>query len=309
MSQLSDVLKSINLVELKEILAALANEDAIKIFMTARRGIEKSTKTIQELGLTQKRYYSRLKELMEAGLVEKRDNAYQHTTTGTICYTLGKSFNTALDQRDRLDLADRLRRSKSISQDETKQILQALSPRGLASTLETGQPINPVKMFEEYESLVSELIALIEGAEERVYLAAYDPDVRVMETLIKAVQRKIDLSLLTGESQKLSERIQILRTILNPSIAHVVLKLLQSQELKVKHGDIPFNFCIVDETFALIELSDPFTNDFHVGFTLESHSMCQKLIKTFNSLYQKAEEDPLVAILKKRTAPSSTRTS
>ena len=70
MSQLSDVLKSINLVELKEILAALANEDAIKIFLTARRGIEKSTKTIQELGLTQKRYYSRLKELMEAGLVE-----------------------------------------------------------------------------------------------------------------------------------------------------------------------------------------------------------------------------------------------
>jgi len=306
MSQLSDVLKSINLVELKEILAALANEDAIKIFLTARRGIEKSTKTIQELELTQKRYYSRLKDLMEAGLVEKRDNAYQHTTTGMICYTLGKSFNSALNQRDRLDLADRLRRSKSISQEETKQILQALSPRGLASSLEAGESINPVKMFEEYESLVSELIALIEGAEERIYLAAYDPDVRVMEVLIKAVQRKIDLSLLTGESQKLSESIQILRTILNPSIAHVVLKLLQSQELTVKHGDIPFNFCVIDETFALIELSNPLTKGFHVGFTLESQSMCRKLVKTFNSLYQKAEEDPLVAILKKRAVRSST---
>ena len=306
MSQLSDVLKSINLVELKEILAALANEDAIKIFMTARRGIEKSTKTIQELGLTQKRYYSRLKELMEAGLVEKRDNVYQHTTTGMICYTLGKSFNSALDKRDRLDLADRLRRSKSISQEETKQILQALSPRGLASSLEAGESINPVKMFEEYEALVSELIALIQGAEERIYLAAYDPDVRVMEALIKAVQRKIDLSLLTGESQKLSESIQILRTILNPSIAHVVLKLLQSQELTVKHGDIPFNFCVIDETFALIELSDPLTKGFHMGFTLESQSMCRKLVKTFNSLYQKAEEDPLVAILKKRAVRSST---
>ena len=98
----------------------------------------------------------------------------------------------------------------------------------------------------------------------------------------------------------------ILRTIINPSIAHVVLKLLQSQELTVKHGDIPFNFCVIDETFALIELSDPFTNSFHGGFTFESHSMCQKLVKTFNSLYQKAEEDPLVAILKKRAVPSST---
>jgi DNA-binding transcriptional ArsR family regulator len=305
MSQLSDVLKSINLVELKEILAALANEDAIKIFMTARRGIEKSTKTIQELGLTQKRYYSRLKELMKAGLIEKRDNGYRHTITGMICYTLGKSFNSALDQRDRLDLADRLRRSKSISQEETKQILQALSPKDFTSSLDVEELIYPVKMIEEFEPLVSELVARIEGAEERIYLSAYDPDVRVMEALIKAAQRKIDLSLLTGKSQKLSERIQVLRMILNPGIAHVVLDLLQTHGLKVKHTDVPFNFCVIDETFALIELSDPFTNGFQVGFTLESHDVCQKLVTTFNSLFQKAEEDPLVTILKKRAVTSS----
>ncbi len=305
MSQLSDAFKSINLVELKEILTALANEDAIKIFMTAKRGIEKSTKAIRELGLTQKRYYTRLKELMEADLIEKRDSGYRHTTTGMICYTLGKSFNSALDQRDRLDLVDRLRRSKSISQEETKQILQAISPRNLISSLEVGELIHPVRMIEECEPLVSELITRIDSAEERIYLAAFDPDVRVMEALIKAVQRKVDLSLLTGESQKLSERIQILRVILNPGIARVVLDLLQKQELKVKNGEVPFNFCVIDETFVLIELSNPFTNGFQVGFALESNYVCQKLIKTFNSLYQKAEEDPLVTILKKRSITSS----
>ncbi len=305
MSQLSDAFKSINLVELKEILTALANEDAIKIFMTAKRGIEKSTKTIRELALTQKRYYTRLKELIEAGLIEKRDSGYRHTTTGTICYTLGKSFNSALDQRDRLDLLDRLRRSKSISQEETKQIIQAISPRNIISSLEVGELIHPVRMIEERELLVSELIIRVESAEERIYLASFDPDVRIMEALIKAVQRKIDLSLLTGKSQKLSERIQILRVILNPGIAHVVLDLLQKHELKVKHGEIPFNFCIIDEKFALIELLNPFTNSFQVGFALESHYVCQKLIKTFNSLYQNAEEDPLVTILKKRSITSN----
>jgi len=122
-----------------------------------------------------------------------------------------------------------------------------------------------------------------------------------MEALIKAVQRKIDLSLLTGESQKLSERIQILRVILNPGIARVVLNLLQKHELKVKHGEVPFNFCVIDEKFVLIELYDPFTNGFQVGFALESHFVSEKLVKTFNSLYQKAEEDPLVTILKKRS--------
>jgi DNA-binding HxlR family transcriptional regulator len=305
MSQLSDMLKSINLVELIEILTALANEDALKIFLTARTGIEKSTQTIQELGLTQKRYYSRLKDLIEAGLIEKREYAYRHTTTGTICYTLGKSLNSALGQRDRLELADMVRRSKSISPEVTKQILQVISPRDLINSFEIGESIHPARMIEEQESLVSELVNRIESAEERIYLAAYDPNVRVMEALIKAAQRKIDMSLLTGKSQKLSERIQILRMILNPGIAHVVLDLLQAQELKVKHGDVPFNFCVIDETFALIELSDPFTKGFQVGFALESLDVCQKLGKTFDSLFQKAEVDPLVTILKKRGSTSS----
>jgi len=306
MSQLSDALKSIDLGGLTEILTALANEDAIKIFITAQGGIEKSTQAIHELGLTQKRYYSRLRELMDAGLIEKRENAYRHTTTGAICYTLGKSVNAALAQRDSLDLVDRVRRSRSFSTKQTTQILQALTPRDLASSLEGGGLIHPARLLDEGSLLVSELIARIEGAKERIYLAAEDPDARVMEALIRAAQRKIDLSLLTGESHKLSERIQVLQLILNPGFAHAVLDLLLARELKVKHGDVPFTFCVIDGTFALIELADPFTNDFQAGFTLESPVVCHRLVQTFEGLFQQAEEDPLVATLRKRATSSST---
>ena len=76
MSQLDQLLKSINVAEMGEILNSLAHEDALKIFVAAKVGITKSTSTIQELGLTQKRYYSRLKELMRELGTEERHRAY-----------------------------------------------------------------------------------------------------------------------------------------------------------------------------------------------------------------------------------------
>jgi len=41
-----------------------SNEDAIRLFLYAERGIARSTKAMKDLGLTQKRFYSRLKGLL-----------------------------------------------------------------------------------------------------------------------------------------------------------------------------------------------------------------------------------------------------
>ena len=57
-----------------EILSSLANIDSLKIFLACHEGIESSTRTIEEIGLTQKRYYTWLKRLIDAGLVEPMNN-------------------------------------------------------------------------------------------------------------------------------------------------------------------------------------------------------------------------------------------
>ena len=310
MSHVSDALKAIDLGGLAEVLAALAHEDALKIFIAAQGGIEKSTQVIQELELTQKRYYSRLSELMNAGLVEKRENAYRHTTVGAICYTLGKSVTTALAQRDHLDLMDRVRQSQSFSATQTTQILRALAPRDLTDSLRVGGLISPVRLLEEEAQLVAELVTRIEGAAERIYLAIEDPEARVLEALLKAVQRKIELVLLTGISHKLSDRLQALPLILNPGGARAVLDLLLAQELQVRQGAVPFTVAVIDGRWAVIAVVDPVTHDFQVGFTLESPAVCRRLVETFDSLFDQATEDPLVAYLKKQAnASTSTKTS
>ena len=89
--------------EMEKILSSLANEDSLKIFYAADEGITSSTKTIKGLGLTQKRYYTRLNQLIKAGLIEKNENTYQHTMLGKICHKMGLTFIDALKNRDILD--------------------------------------------------------------------------------------------------------------------------------------------------------------------------------------------------------------
>ena len=54
-----------------KILNALGNDDALSIFMYTVDGIKSSKQAILELGLTQKRFYSRLKDLIDVGFIEK----------------------------------------------------------------------------------------------------------------------------------------------------------------------------------------------------------------------------------------------
>ncbi|MEM2936221.1 MAG: hypothetical protein QW231_03495, partial [Candidatus Bathyarchaeia archaeon] len=61
--------------EMERVISALANQDAIKIFYAAGEGIRSSTEAIKKLGLTQKRYYTHLRNLTEAGLIQKGEEA------------------------------------------------------------------------------------------------------------------------------------------------------------------------------------------------------------------------------------------
>ena len=62
MPQLAEVIRSFNIPEIDKILNSMANEDALKILIASNGGISNSARIIQELGLTQKRYYTHLKD-------------------------------------------------------------------------------------------------------------------------------------------------------------------------------------------------------------------------------------------------------
>ncbi|SRR5579885_67472 len=56
-----------------EILSLLSKPDALKIFSFARKGLRSNVGTPSEVGLSKKQYYTRLKQLVDLELIEKRE--------------------------------------------------------------------------------------------------------------------------------------------------------------------------------------------------------------------------------------------
>src|SRR5579862_7625035 len=70
----------------REIHSALSNGDSLRIFNLAAAGIDASTSVLEKYQFTKKRYYGRLKELVDLGLIFKENGEYRHTKLGNMVF-------------------------------------------------------------------------------------------------------------------------------------------------------------------------------------------------------------------------------
>jgi hypothetical protein len=287
-----------SITEIKETLDCLANEDALKIFKSAKYGIASSTETVRELGLTEKRYYARLRALVKAKLLEKVGNKYQHTMFGGLVFeVLFKSLEQFLSNKDRLDLLDRLKKSTSISPMETDEVTAAILKRSsIVGLNDLKGALRPVEIVQTYEELRSALIELIEKAEKEIFIATQYTDSSVAETILNASNRGIKMFFLDGDKTNLSRKMQMLRILLTkPKMMKLFYDTVSSPNIALRYTDLHSSFVVVDEKYAGIEITNPNTKAFVFGVVFQSESICAKLITMFKALWEKAGEDHLKA--------------
>ena len=272
---------------IKDILDALAHEDAIKIFIYAKNGITNSTVAISDMGLTQKRYYTRLKLLLDAGILEKWEQGYRYTFLGTILHQMSGSFKAVLEQKDRLELANKLRKTKSLSEEEKKNLMTLITPTGSGGSLDLSAMVNPVRMVDNYEDLVKELTDMIERAEESVYIVTKYSDVRVMEAMIRALQRGIQVKALS-EEQAITNRVSMLRVLLSPSMMKAVVSFAKEASNIVRKTNVSYSFILLDNKLAVIEVPHPIKDIFYLGFVFQNEDIIKKLAAIFNDIWEKA---------------------
>jgi len=81
----------------RQIYLALSNRDSFEIFCLAARYINASTDSWRKGGFSRKRYYARLRRLVEVGLVQKEGGKYKHSDLGRLVYEIQlKSLEAAL---------------------------------------------------------------------------------------------------------------------------------------------------------------------------------------------------------------------
>lgn len=288
-----------------QLLDALAHEDALKIFLAAKAGITHSTHTRKKLGLTQKRYYTRLRQLLKTGLLERRENGYFITTIGSIVYAVSQGIFDALQNSDRLILADRLQKTKSITTDEAKQILKAISCDNLSGAINFADVIHPVKMINNYEQYIDEMVSKIDAAQQSIHLICHYTDIRVMEAITRALNRGVRFTLLTSDQEDLVQKFRMIKMILIPKMARLFFDMIREQGVRVRRQEVLYSYCVIDQQFTIIELPNPLDKTFYLGFGIQSTEISENLTQIFEDLYRQAEEDPIVNILQKDISASN----
>lgn len=104
------------------LLTLLSRKDSLAMLAAAKKGMSSDLKNPERLGLTKKRYYTRLKQLKDRKLVKKVDGVYIQTTLGSLIYENCIAFlQNLLKEEKMMQMIDALKSTKKYTDQEISQ--------------------------------------------------------------------------------------------------------------------------------------------------------------------------------------------
>ena len=278
-----------------ELFSIFSNLDTLRIFLYAQDGIDSSRRAMKELGLTPKRYYSRLKDLVEMGVLEKGEGRYRYTPLGKALYQLGYYLLDVLRNKDRLRIIGELMKSNLLEPQETERVLEIISSgsQGLElvlKSLDSSGKMEVVERITTYDELVEKLVEDIKTANNQVLLASRYIDMRVVEACTRVLKRRLELRVLLAE-ENLSSKLSRLRLFLSPTALKMMVEVL-SMDIKVeefvREGRIPYSFCVVDGEICFFEFPSIIEDEFSIAFRVVDKQAAEKFTRIFQELWDKS---------------------
>jgi len=277
-----------------DIFSTFANLDTMRIFLLAEKGISNSSKAIKELDLTPKRYYSRLKGLIDCKVIEKVDGKYVYTPTGQVLAKMGLSLIEILNNEDRITLLLNLSESNALTLEERDKINEFVVDNfnigHIIGPILNGKSLNSVEKILSYDELVRRINEELDTVEKSIYLATtyFDPVVgeKGMLKTYTGVKTKILMSRKT-----MSKKMTKLRMLLSPkSLFNVIEMMRKVPDMSnfYRETDLQFSFIIVDEKRCIFEFPNIIEDEFTIAFFLCDKNISKRFIDLFNNLWEKA---------------------
>ena len=269
--------------ELVKILNALGNEDALAIFLYTNNGISSSKEAIQTLGLTQKRFYSRLKDLIDNKLVEKVEGEYRHTALGRILCDLGLSLEELLINKEKLEIINQLNRA-NISEEEKQGLMELFS-------LDLSGGTDKIRVITSFEDLVNITVETIDNAEKRLELATQYIDNRVIDSGFRALERGIVGRVLLSQVDQITKTMKIMFSLLtNPGQISSFFNFLKSPDIQIRKIRLPYTFLIVDKKICIIEIKDQISDIYKFAIYINDEIIANKLMEVYDSFWENSED-------------------
>jgi hypothetical protein len=281
-----------------KLLSILSRQDNLNIFMTANssnHGLEAKSSTLQKLGLSRRVYYTRLKQLINAGLIEKSGGVYRHTTLGDIIYRNHiLTIMEHLKNSKQMKMVDTLKHTNQFSEDEIANFVDKIT--GGNNGVETITSTSSVKVETvwTYQDMVSAIVERVELCNKEILLASrYLNEIIINSILRKANSTRINVKVLTDstlvkqyfEAEDLTLKLKLENGKNATERINVVSNPWYPGRVNRRIAKIPFSIIILDGREVGIEIvnwNDP--KDFYGVIFIKGD---QTTSKVMHDLYYK----------------------
>ena len=282
-----------------DIHTALSNSDSLRIFSLAAEGIDASTSVLQRYQFTKKRYYGRLKELVDLGLIKKDNGEYKLTALGNAIYeTQVKSLEQIL--LGKLTTSNAIPENEKFAVDKENAITNLRAEAGVRADLK------PMRFFSTWAELAAQFSSFINDMKSEVYIATRYADYRISESALSAASRGCKVNMLYSSRNGLSPKLQIMGNLVShPEALDIYKEFATNQNVKIAEETIPYSFFVVDLSKVGVEFVDPRDPySFFFGVEFENPELAGKLIERFSEISKNAQRDTVTSVVSERRTPT-----
>jgi sugar-specific transcriptional regulator TrmB len=278
------------------------------MFILAKDGLKFNFETMRRLRISRKGYYRQLSVLKKAGLVEKFDNAYFHTTFGKIIYQrcildiceLSSSF------RERMKIVDALRHAGALAESDVFGFIEkivsdsfnSIHSSYVDSSLSLSSSKN-VKVVWSYDDLMPLLLQYVAACKNEVLIAARISSELIINAILQKTKQGLDVKVLVDShliedyfnTQNLNPMLENAKGDKNSveRINVVANPWYPSKDIDRRVAELPFGMIIFDDDIIGIELVNSHSpKEFCGGILINDKELCSVMKRFYQRLWNEA---------------------
>ena len=283
------------LSQLTEVLSVLSKNDALTIFLMANEGIKSELDTPVKIGLTKKQYYTRLKQLVDLGLVTKQNESYMQTAFGKIVYQkhiIG--LTNQIKNSKYLQMVDVLKADSKFNDSDIMEFMAKVQPQISSDLQEQAPKISAVAT--SYEDMVRKILEVVEFAQNSILLVTRFQNELIINSILKKATAGISVRVL-ADTEMVDEYFAKEPTVKSDKNKNEREKVISNpfypSKIDRRYTHVPFCLLVVDNKQVGLEIADiTESKKFKMAIFTEDQTLAASMTTLFNSLWQNASANP-----------------
>jgi len=182
-----------------KLLSVLSKKDNLSMFIFAKDGLKAESSTLQSLGLSRKVYYTRLRQLIDAGLISKSEGAYSYTTLGGIIYQRHiVELIEEMKNKQQMMMIDTLKNTKEFSEEDITNFVDSITHTRRSSMNAEAPP--KIEIAWTYQDMVSAIVERVQLCKNEILLASRSFNEIIINNILRKANSGIDVKVISDSS-------------------------------------------------------------------------------------------------------------